>query len=936
MFDRFENPSPIVVAALNRFVERGPRELDFRNLEMIAAAESSFTDPNHIAFVIDRMPVTQMRLATAPVDRAQAEENFRSILPHFRPATSRKLLLDLLTTSTMTVVESCPPEIVPEKTKDLVRTDLLTKLKNNEISKSAVLRHDFVTSEMVTVVLDHLEAELIASSPDGVPDSGQLFAIGEVLVPRSLESVATDDQLLRVWNMIARSDPDTASNMVHIDVFYRAVKVPRLVAMASESMIEWANRSDSLNEVGFRPLFESPAIAETDARYITNQFHRYQGDLDRWGTVRQHHYRLTDELLPPMTSDELDIRVTQLPRQLLRDELIEEVRSPAALEILADRSGELDYQSVLALIKHEHVETHHLRRIIDRFSHADRGPEYVEGVIETVVKCRRAGDSLLDDLVQRVNDQPYEQFGYIHDHPMNDRILEFAALNQSAGALVFDRVLRRHAQLENRYPKTETSTLLQTVAANSASPHIQRAIADIAVRTRDTTLAGSLIGNGSVHVDLWRQLRSSFPDVSVELQPLSRSLFFGNGHEGDELHARNAGYSEKDVADLVASNEAPPDRVKWLVENRVTGIEVPDPTRPLLKAMDAGYSDEHIVGLTGDPDRHLALNVASRMPPTSEESRFRTPAESALSETALAVATEGVELPRDKGLRKWGQLPNRDSVPFGPRSFDQLLEDREVAGFVLKTPKSLRDVRDLSKHMRNCLDSYANSVAKGNHVLAHVRAEADTYAVMWRIEELSREDDVVGISADQVLPASAMSEMTSPKVCIRMVEINARFNSSVVPPALVRGIHELTEQINNGTIPFPSPAEVIESARAVQPAQHTDNSDVVELPEAHADNAAAVETTQHTDSAAVVGPQNARQPRVRRQAVPRLISHQNGDDQPARGSHENGTPSLLARPGEPDQSDPTPVVELEPEVSERPDQPRQDQPRQDGLDQGIG
>lgn len=814
MPDLFQDPSPVVAAALKRFARRGPGTLDLRNLELVAAAESSFTDPNHIAFVIDQLPVTQMQLAVAPVDRAQAEAQFQQILPKFRPVTSRKLLLDLLTTSTVTIVENSPENIVPEAAKDLVRADLWARLKDDPY----VLRQRFITPEMITAVVDHVEAEI----ERGVPATENTSMLSMVFGARAA-AVATDTDLLRAWKILERQDVDHRVEGAVLD----ATEIPRLVELVGDSMVSWFEHRGSDKEGGYGTLLQTHSLSEADAyRLVKMKGVRLRNDLNAIGALRQFHYYRSSELLPPMTPEEVDVRAaTTLPSQVLRGDLIAQIRNPEAIDILVGRVSELDYDAIEELIDHVAIESRHVLPILENARrNTDIEQDELDELTVLPIEALDLDDVLLDQLVDRVANRD-----------LQDTALELAALSPTCGPVVFDRILRRQAALDAEPPLFDAGvqkaprTLLHSVAANSASLHVHRAISEIAQRTNDDSLARSLMSNGSVHVEVWQALKSTFPDLSAEVQGCSSGLFFPTDMHGD-LSARSCGYSEIDMKDLIASGDAPPDRVAWLMSNGVSSMEsrFSGGTRHLAEAVlsliEVGHLNDEMLEMTGHPDRHLALEVASKLPPTSDQSRFMLPAVQALQETELVLHEQGVGLPPDKGLRAWSQLPNADSKPLEPSSFNQILEGRVVDGLTLRTPRSRRDVRDLSKYMRNCLDSYVDDVSRGESILAHARTDSDTYAVLWRLRQTSDRDpsEQVGIPVELVLPPSSVEGLPSDTTAVRLhvYEVNSRFNAGEVPESFEAAIRELTEQINDGTIRFPTPSEVAEKAspqRAPEP-----------------------------------------------------------------------------------------------------------------------
>jgi hypothetical protein len=155
--DHFGTTNGAVVAAVGRFAQQTTSTLDMSNLAVVAAA-GPFIDPGRLATLIDRLPRLEMILA-AEVDGTALRPTFASILRQLRPEDRPEVVRDLITSTTVRMLELAPPDRLTEPAKDLVRTKLHKTLRRSAVASDefkAAARSALLTPELGRIGLDRL------------------------------------------------------------------------------------------------------------------------------------------------------------------------------------------------------------------------------------------------------------------------------------------------------------------------------------------------------------------------------------------------------------------------------------------------------------------------------------------------------------------------------------------------------------------------------------------------------------------------------------------------------------------------------------------------------------------------------------------------------------------------------------------------------------
>lgn len=786
----FGTSHPVVLKAVDDFLKGGPGSLDHQRLDLLAASASTFDDANHVAYMINRLPLTQMDMALESVDLHAARRQFQIALHGYRPETARKLVLDLVHDSTLTVLRDSPPDRVPEAGRNIVRKTLSKTTRRVDNECVDVMSHPFVTAEMVGSALDTVEAVIDSSSliaQDNRRESYLAMLLLGRAVGRDLAGVVSDAQMERAWNLFERLQrPGTASSMLE-----RAVENPRCISDPEARPARWiASNVKGFDDDAIWRMLASPAVPESLARTLVRSLHHYSSSTgidNRLAIIRSNHYRRTDSLLPQLNSDEIDIRFASLPSRELATlrgvDGISAVRDSRALTQLVNRILDLEEDTVCALIGNPNLQPHHVDELVAH--HVDNPFQLgCEGRIPNTRTLRLlTSPTFDDDQLARLLQVAVRQT----DIPeFRQRVLEVAARNQSSGPLVLGLLQRLHPDLFLNPHR------LGLLARHTASPQVQAFLAGRAVEQADDGLACELMGNGTLRREVWEELKERFPDVSGTPITLPHLDVLGNEPPIERSSWRDAltmpAYTAEQMTSEMLSDDAPPDRVEEIVRAAL-GAE-PYTSSKYAISLASRFADEGklppeaYVELSGCTDRHVALAFATH-PNSTGSAGFRLPALEKLEETARVIDTSEVARPPDSGLRSWSQLPNRDDVPLPVDVFSKQIDGATIGSLTLRVPRTLRELRAVSERMHNCLDGYGQRLAKGNDIIiAYTEDKDDIYAVMWEMEKPDP-NAVVGRSPGRPLFPYIM-----------VTEINSRFNEYNVPRWFDTGIEDLTAEVN--------------------------------------------------------------------------------------------------------------------------------------------
>lgn len=810
----FGTSDPRVMKATEDFVRRRPGTFDHHRLRFVAAAAPLFTDKNHVAYMIDRLATTQMDVAMSPVDIATAKQHLAIALEGYRPETARKLVLDLVHQSTLRILDASPPDRVPEGGREILRAEARKTIKGGLPRNSPLLSFVFPSADMAVKALDEAETAVDAAEAEaeaaGRAGSVNVETIASnllVALDSEIAEAMSDEQLGRAWMLFERCENSQRS----FSIVASAASNPRMCRTHGDQLLDWLDEygrrfSRARADAARGQMLSAPGLPETVARraVAAGVSRTPAHGPARLQAVRAAQYRRTDELLGPMTSDELDRAVVTLVNSHTGDnvtgDVIEEMKDPESLAAIARMSTSLTPHARAALVEHPALGPELVGSILERHlaspSLLERHDGIISPLLTTFLMSSKLNDRQLDDLLRIAGPR-------VHRRP--NELLLLAARNRSAGELICRRISGL-LDIVDSDGHPLLGSAIEDIANNSTSAHVHELLTDFALRTESSKVAQALLRNGIIRNSQWQRLRENFPHLDTD---------FGI-EELNDPYARSRTYDARDIVQLLIEGEAAPGRLQTVIEADI------DPGRPIVTVsgveLVAVLNEHHLIPsklvteLTGHADRHIALGFATDPKLCSHESLFRQPAERALAET-VDVISKGAVRPADKGLRSWSQLSSREDVPLPYTPVHELIDGAIIGDLHLRVPKSGRDVTKLAKRMGNCLDGYKDRVSKGDRVVAYADLESDTYAVMWTVGSTAPSDTSSGIEVSPVVGVPADATPGEPRhVSIHVLEMNSRFNQGDVPPWFRTGIARLTDDVNNGSLlasrslPSPSPA----------------------------------------------------------------------------------------------------------------------------------
>lgn len=776
----FGSSPRVILLAVGNFLGRGPAELDHHNLRIIAAASRAINDPQIVARMIDALPITKMVVAAKPMSMEKSCRQFEQVLSSYPPTTRKNLVDDLMRKTILHFLENSPPEKVPKPARDLVAIHLLELAQSRRsLDQATAIMSPFATREIVDRALDAIERRI-----ERAEQGDTRLPLG--LVDETLKAVLTNedcttaDVVERAWNLAGRCEADES----WARVLYCAAKNPELLQLEGDAILDAIDQIDVL-------LVASPSVEhtrralratlvsmstcpETVARRAVEH-----GCTDvgfsvvdpRILTLRVLWYSDSSgrDLLPRMTSDEIDERVADLPSKYITAKMVSAMRNSEALRKLTTRSNELGVSQLAMLIHHPHTPDD------CQFPRPSRWPALF-GVFsakvrerssfardECLISNRRVDDISLAKMVKNASDEV-----------KRESLLRHAVRNPSAGPAVLE-IVKTSPYLVAELARSTSSRQMHERLLNLWSQWMHKASTanwglKVTLRSSALELGRALVGNGTVNREIyerfeqqearWRGAGESSTTEMVVPKLFSSSSF---------------GYGPTDVATLVLEGAAPPDRVGALVDDYVRN-QHQDMADVILQLADRDLLDNvHWAQLTAMSDVHLAMRFATHPRCPTRSSELEPIAVQALENTAEAV-TKGVSLPKGRP-RSWDRLPDISDLTFPNAETADLLDRQKIDQSELVVLRTKRQLNEAAEIMGNCLAAYADRVHKGRCLVAIATTGVNTLAVAWGVERDS--------------PGA---------VKLRVEQINSRFNTGDVPSGFREGVHRLTQQLHDGEL----------------------------------------------------------------------------------------------------------------------------------------
>lgn len=777
----FGTSHPNVRRAVDEFLRKGPSSFDHHLLRIVAAAGAAFEDKNHVAHMIRRLRPTDLELVAKPIDLETARRQFKTSLPQqYRQETRRALVLDLICMTTLDVLCECPTARVPERGQEIVREHLRRMLRNGKFRSSDVLDSSFADEELISLALDRIEAriervEKNRADESQALDGNELYGVFTFLASRGGKLSISDRLYERTWRLYERCESNLA-------ILLYTSSNPRLLAVVGREMLvalEHHERADPTRPqiyrrtrgemLAFRELPEDAARDAVSAG-VSLEMARSVGAADvRLAFLRARRYAHRGGLLASVSTDDLDGAVVSASDSELTANLVSSVESEWAIEALVRRVPSMPEEVLLAFVRCPNLQPVHFLQIIDLCrSHLVWNGQEMPPMTSALLLHENADDEVLASVIARSHQ------GASLDEQSIGLMSTHAACHRAAGSRV-ETIVRSHC---SRLHRTEASAVLETIATNSGSHHMRRALAGIAMSNDDRRLAAALMCNGLLDARTWKILDRRFPAAfRYQVQVVA------------SCPPARHGYDERDVADVVLSGDSPSGRAEGVV--RMAGLR-PSIARLAERILDAGLvPDESLVNLAGDIDMRVALLAATdqRTCSLDTEGVFVLPVETRLRDTVHAIEAGLGAMPPDKHLSSWTELPNLEDEPFDFTPFHQAIDGQVVDGLTVTVPRTPRALVKISSEMRNCLSDYVDAVADGSQIIVVARAHDDVYAAAIWVHDDSRE------VSDVVWPAPGRESKV-----FELEEIGSKYNGSDVPASFATAVQEMVAELNSGTL----------------------------------------------------------------------------------------------------------------------------------------
>lgn len=542
--------TPVVVEALNQWLQQGPGELDHHNLTVLAAAvrRNVITDPGDIAQLINGIPVTGIDIAVQPIDIERHGEDLDSILQRYSVAARKNLISDLIRYSAVETLKLVPPGRMTDAAEQLLSNEVKRVAKGPVRELLQVFGWASNTAERNDVVLSELERRL-----GRIQVRGEAKPSAEVTIPAwdswaSEGSGATPDNWKRLWVLTRQLDLSDEMNSMRI--LGAAVRRPELAGVADQilDLIDTIddesarhNLADSLlvhpdlpEEVAKRAVYSGAKSVEILSASELPGDHRL-------AVLRLATYAYSsdlDETLPSnMSPDEIDQRLAASP--VVSANAISQVSSSDALGALCRRAGEFDEKVLRALLRNPATVA---QDALDAINASSIEVAHKSGLRAGVMltDSRMSSDEarrILDDLLP---EQRLDAIKFLAGDFTKVR-------GDGVSGVVLSTVQRElHAAPSKSALRSDWRLCLRAIAGVATSRDDQVQIAEMSSLVPEAALSSALLDNATLRADIAQGLR--LPDGYPAMAHYAERGLIPN--------TSSTTYSPGDIADLVMAGEA--------------------------------------------------------------------------------------------------------------------------------------------------------------------------------------------------------------------------------------------------------------------------------------------------------------------------------------------------------------------------------------------
>ncbi len=724
-----------VVRAVGAFLQQRRGSFDDANLRLIAAA-APMLDPHQLALLIERLPLTQLRVAIAPIDLDAARAHFSRSLSDV-PVTNRaRLVASLIEDGTQRTLDLIPEAAFGENGHRMNRQHFERELGKARPAAAVTLLRSYSR---------YVDSELLQRTYERHPNNWEL----------AMTVAAADAAPAAVLEALSRSEHPEVRNAVARNPSTAAGTLSAMCADSSPLVTESLARRANISSEALAALGQcaDSGTRRAVAAHVNSprETLKHLGELSRWDAASAAPVVLNANTSPIVRRRLLKVSAVQL--HLARDS----TTPPAILTTIAKTTDDVVQ---VCLAGNTNTPPEVLVELAGSEHYAVR--RNVAGHANTPVPALRflAQDSTLQPAVAANGNTPADLLHWLADRG-EPRVLDALASNRATPPELLWRLADVEHFDEDAYEPFSIVQTRASVAGNHAAPP---ELLSLLSRYDYVGIRRALAANPSTPPRTLEEL--DLDDVYVRNSLLTNpstsaaaldnvACDFASGLRTQI--AKHANASEKNLRQILAFGE-PTSCRHALVALTQRGVTLlPAEINEALAAIDVEAAlrfacDADLPGTVGVP--HLAL------PP-------------------LLAASEAPGLPgvvgSNKTPKQWSDLPNNDDVPFPTTAKFASLDSRRVCGLSAQLARTARDLKQWHKVMGNCLDTYVDSARGGQVVIAAFddSFRRETYAVAWAVEE----DGSLSVA-----------------------ELNSRYNDYKLPLGFEEGVDRLTADFNCGLL----------------------------------------------------------------------------------------------------------------------------------------
>lgn len=795
--------SRVLIEAVGSFLKAEPGPLDHHNLRIIAAAAPHIGDPQLVAEMVQRLPITKMFVAARSVDLETLRDDFGAVLPKVTKTRVRqRLVTSLIEDTNRQVLEFCPPQRLTQEARATVKTRLLKLAKGTQQDQAVAVSSELSDNSIVKATLDAIEEKARRAEQAGETSRKlQLRFIGDALVQviDRENAHATSEDVERAWRLVQSCEITGLNQETYDVVLSKIVSNHKLNQRVAHSVLDaidgleaeqWAQAEFKLTPEQMRSRMAAvPDMPESAAaRAVLSGIDSTDRDWsvdNRWLLLRARHYGSSRNLLPRLSSDQVDRTVVTFPLDQLSLFTIARMTNPEALRKLAQNASQLNPDCLAFLIANDHTPSD-VR--FGEISPPKSGRKQQENAWHPGLTEREnwlvRDPRLTDAELARIVDQE-------SDETRRSSFAKIVSTHPSARERVFRVFLKDNF---NRTHDSGRMNPLNRFVMYTADPGMHQLIVDTfdrywtraAYRQVVSEVAYHLMHN--THFDVkflparWKEnpnvaelLRDDTMIPMLSISPMRQEYGYGP----------QPGYGPMEIARKVIDSDDDDVRRFHRVDSIFSHLHHgylrhrPEAQDAILHLSEHGcLPQKHLRSLIEDPDLHLSMIAATDKTNMEANTAYELTVERSVASSASAVG-RGMAVPSaDSKLRTWKDLPDESDFPFRLPSGAEALNGQIVDGSKLELVRTGRVLGDVAEHMGNCLAGYEEPAKAGNRVIATVQTASGMIAVSWNVVW----DDV------------------RRKPSLTVGEINSRFNRNEVSAKLREDVSVLTELFNNGKL----------------------------------------------------------------------------------------------------------------------------------------